>query len=196
MRKSGIKYKCCKFNSLGDPRFGDPLVQKFVNKLMHHGKKYVAYNIFYSTIEQLSDIVNNESIQIKFDIDDTIEHLYKNINNAYIDIEKIKDELSKNSVLKIFIIALRNVVPNYEIKRRRFGAQTVLVPVQIGADKGVRIAISSIISSARKGPHDKMVDNLRNEIFLAYNKEGLSYKKKEENEKLVDVNPYWSSLKV
>ncbi|MBN2615490.1 MAG: 30S ribosomal protein S7 [Bacteroidales bacterium] len=36
---------------LPDPKFNDVLVTKFVNNIMLHGKKSVAYNIFYQAME-------------------------------------------------------------------------------------------------------------------------------------------------
>lgn len=179
----------------GDIKFGDPLVQKFVNKLMHDGKKYVAYKIFYSVIDNLSEIVNNDSITINFDVDYVVSRLYANFDSDDIDIENIKKELSKNSGLQMFIIALLNVIPLYEIKRRRVGAQTLPIPSQIDLSKGTRIGMSWIISCARKGSYNEMVDKLTNEIFSAYKKEGLAYKKKEENEKFVSANSFFSTLK-
>jgi len=36
---------------LPDPKFGDVLVTKFVNNLMHNGKKNLAFKIFYDSLE-------------------------------------------------------------------------------------------------------------------------------------------------
>lgn len=47
MRKSKPKKRIL----LPDPKFGDKLVTQFVNNLMEHGKKQVAYNVFYDAIE-------------------------------------------------------------------------------------------------------------------------------------------------
>ena len=47
MRKSKPK----KRHLLPDPKFNDVLVTRFVNDLMHDGKKSTAYTIFYETLE-------------------------------------------------------------------------------------------------------------------------------------------------
>jgi small subunit ribosomal protein S7 len=39
---------------LPDPRFNDTLVTRFVNNLMLHGKKSIAYSIFYEAIDIVS----------------------------------------------------------------------------------------------------------------------------------------------
>lgn len=37
-----------------DPKYNDSMVAKFVNQLMHDGKKSVAYKVFYKTLDKLS----------------------------------------------------------------------------------------------------------------------------------------------
>ncbi|MGX7590197.1 30S ribosomal protein S7 [Candidatus Karelsulcia muelleri] len=39
-----------------DPKFQEPLVTRFVNHLMKHGKKKLAYRIFYNFIDELEKI--------------------------------------------------------------------------------------------------------------------------------------------
>ena len=45
---------------LPDPKFGDPLVTRFVNNLMTHGKKSVAYGVFYDAMDMVGQKVKNE----------------------------------------------------------------------------------------------------------------------------------------
>ena len=56
MRKARAK----KRPLLPDPKFGDQLVTRFVNNMMMHGKKNVAYQIFYDALEIISE-KNEES---------------------------------------------------------------------------------------------------------------------------------------
>lgn len=56
MRKARAK----KRPLLPDPRFGDQLVTRFVNNMMLHGKKNVAYQIFYDALDIISE-KNEES---------------------------------------------------------------------------------------------------------------------------------------
>ena len=46
---------------LPDPRFNDPYVTRFVNNLMLNGKKIVAYQIFYDSLDIISEKLKNES---------------------------------------------------------------------------------------------------------------------------------------
>lgn len=47
MRKGRVKQR----ELQPDPRFGDPMVTRFVNSLMYSGKKSVAYKIFYDAVD-------------------------------------------------------------------------------------------------------------------------------------------------
>ena len=47
MRKGRVKIK----DLQPDPRYGDPMVTRFVNSLMYSGKKSVAYKIFYDACD-------------------------------------------------------------------------------------------------------------------------------------------------
>ena len=56
MRKSKPKKRIL----LPDPKYNDPYVTRFVNNLMFSGKKIVAYNIFYDSLEIVADKLKNE----------------------------------------------------------------------------------------------------------------------------------------
>ena len=48
---------------LPDPIYGSRLVARFVNRLMHSGKKGVAEKILYSSLEQLAEKVGDEPLK-------------------------------------------------------------------------------------------------------------------------------------
>lgn len=50
-----------KHTILPDPKFKDVLVTKFVNNLMLHGKKSVAFTIFYDAIEIVQEKLSDEN---------------------------------------------------------------------------------------------------------------------------------------
>jgi small subunit ribosomal protein S7 len=57
MRKSKPKKRIL----LPDPKYNDPYVTRFVNNLMFNGKKIVAYQIFYDSLEIVADKLKNET---------------------------------------------------------------------------------------------------------------------------------------
>jgi small subunit ribosomal protein S7 len=60
MRKERAK----KRELLPDPRFNDQLVTRFVNNLMLHGKKSVAYQIFYEAIDIVSEKTQGNGLEL------------------------------------------------------------------------------------------------------------------------------------
>ena len=57
MRKSKPKKRIL----LPDPKYKDPYVTRFVNNLMFNGKKIVAYQIFYDSLDIVADKLKNET---------------------------------------------------------------------------------------------------------------------------------------
>ena len=47
-----------------DPRFNDELASRFVNSLIRRGKKTIAYNIFYDTVDRISDQTKDSGFEI------------------------------------------------------------------------------------------------------------------------------------
>lgn len=60
MRKSRAK----KRPILPDPKFNDELVTRFVNTLLKQGKKTTAFQIFYDTIDKISETTKEEGFPI------------------------------------------------------------------------------------------------------------------------------------
>ncbi|MBA2423062.1 MAG: 30S ribosomal protein S7 [Chitinophagales bacterium] len=60
MRKSRAK----KRPILPDPKFNDEMVTRFVNTLLKQGKKTTAFQIFYDTIDKISDTTKEEGFPI------------------------------------------------------------------------------------------------------------------------------------
>ncbi len=60
MRKGRAKKRIL----LNDPKYGDPLVTRFVNSLMISGNKNAAYKIFYGAIDKVADVTKEEGIEV------------------------------------------------------------------------------------------------------------------------------------
>jgi len=57
MRKSKPKKRIL----LPDPKYNDPYVTRFVNNLMFNGKKIVAYQIFYDSLDIVADKLKSDT---------------------------------------------------------------------------------------------------------------------------------------
>ncbi len=60
MRKTTPKKKVI----LPDPKYNDVLVTKFVNNLMYGGKKTTAYRIFYDAIDEVTNRMKEDGLEI------------------------------------------------------------------------------------------------------------------------------------
>jgi small subunit ribosomal protein S7 len=60
MRKSKAKLKLVE----PDPQFNDVIVSKFVNNIMLRGKKSIAYQIFYSAIDIVSERTKEDGLEV------------------------------------------------------------------------------------------------------------------------------------
>jgi small subunit ribosomal protein S7 len=47
-----------------DPRYGDPVVTRFVNSIMLDGKKSIAYEAFYQAMDKIKSSTNEEGYEI------------------------------------------------------------------------------------------------------------------------------------
>jgi len=47
-----------------DPRYGDPMVTRFVNSIMLDGKKSIAYESFYQAMDKIKSSTNEEGYEI------------------------------------------------------------------------------------------------------------------------------------
>jgi small subunit ribosomal protein S7 len=60
MRKSRAKKRIL----IPDPKFNDELVTRFVNTLLKQGKKTTAFQIFYDTIDKISETTKEEGFPV------------------------------------------------------------------------------------------------------------------------------------
>ena len=58
------KFTASKTHLRPDPRFGSKLVSKFVNCLMHDGKKSTAQRVFYGAMDQVAKKTNDDALKL------------------------------------------------------------------------------------------------------------------------------------
>ncbi|MCX5773350.1 MAG: 30S ribosomal protein S7 [Fusobacteria bacterium] len=51
-------------NVLPDPKFGEVVVAKFINKMMYDGKKSIAERIFYSALEKIEEKTGENGLEV------------------------------------------------------------------------------------------------------------------------------------
>jgi small subunit ribosomal protein S7 len=112
----------------------------------------------------------------------------------YESIKRVKESI-KADPMNILEKAISNATPIVELKSRRVGGATYQVPIEIKKERGISIALTFLIKSARKRPGKSMITKLGNEIIDAYNNTGNSVKKKEELHKMSETNKAFANFK-
>lgn len=112
----------------------------------------------------------------------------------YESMKKIK-EITNKEPIEVLEKAVVNITPIVELKSRRVGGATYQVPIEIKQERGLSLALSFLIKSARKRPGRNMIFKLGNELIDAYNNTGNSVKKKDELHKMAEANKAFSSFK-
>ena len=135
-----------------DPRFQSLLASKFINCLMHQGRKNAARGVFYDALESLAGKVPGQD------------------------------------PLEVFSTALNNVKPVVEVRSRRVGGATLQVPHEIKRDRQQALAIRWIIQAARKKKGKPMSRRLAEELFDAFNKQGVAFTTRENTHKMAEAN--------
>ena len=112
-----------------------------------------------------------------------------------LDIVESKKQDKEKSSLEIWKDGLSNVMPHVEVRSRRIGGATFQIPMQIGADRKISLAIKWLISFARKRNEKSMSQKLAAEILAAEKEEGAAVKKKVDTHKMAEANKAFSHFR-
>lgn len=104
------------------------------------------------------------------------------------------DADQKEAVNK-FEVAVKNIIPQVEVRSRRVGGANYQVPVPVKHDRGEALAIRWIIEAARKKSGKPMVDQLAQELKDALNETGEARRKKEIVLKMAEANRAFSHFR-
>ena len=98
------------------------------------------------------------------------------------------EERGEGTAIDAFEEAIRNVMPNIEVKPRRVGGATYQVPVEIRGDRRYSLAVRWLIGSARGRPGRSMRERLANELLEAASGQGGAVRRREEMHRMADAN--------
>ena len=98
------------------------------------------------------------------------------------------EERAKRSPLDIFEQALKNTMPTVEVKPRRVGGANYQVPVEVGVERRMTLAIRWLLAAARTRSGKSMADKLAGELMDAAQNQGAAIKKREETHKMAEAN--------
>ncbi len=142
-----------------DPRYQDKTLAKFINCIMHGGKKSVAQRVVYSALDE---------IQARLDKD--------------------KSESLPKSSIEIFHKALDNVRPAVEVRSRRVGGANYQVPMSVSSRRRQSLAFRWILQAARGEKGKPMARRLARELYDAACGEGKAISTRENTHRMAEAN--------
>ncbi|HJX13797.1 MAG TPA: 30S ribosomal protein S7 [Dehalococcoidales bacterium] len=84
--------------------------------------------------------------------------------------------------------AVRNATPLLQVKPRRVGGATYQVPVEVQPDRGLFLALTWLVSSARVRKGKAMMEKLADELTDAFQGQGTTVKKREDTHRMAEAN--------
>jgi small subunit ribosomal protein S7 len=108
-------------------------------------------------------------------------------NIVYGALEKLGQQVQKDPVAALEQ-AVRNATPLLQVKPRRVGGATYQVPVEVQPDRGLFLALTWLINSARSRKGKPMLDRLADELTEAYQGQGTTIKKREDTHRMAEAN--------
>ncbi len=105
----------------------------------------------------------------------------------YKALDQVEAKSGKKGI-EAFEQAVRNVMPQVEVKPRRVGGATYQVPMEIRTDRKMSLALRWLVSAARRRSGKTMIDRLAAELLDASNNTGSAVRQREEKHKQADAN--------
>jgi len=117
-------------------------------------------------------------------------------NIVYHVVNELKKQ--KQDPLRVLSQAIQHVSPNYEVKPRRLGGASYLVPTEVRKERRLFLALNWIIQAAKARPnkdYHTFADKLLTELLDASKNQGQAVNKRMQTEKLAEANKAFAHLK-
>jgi small subunit ribosomal protein S7 len=92
----------------------------------------------------------------------------------------------------VFTKAVENIKPRVEVRSKRVGGATYQVPKEVNKRRQQSLAIRWLIDAARTKRGKPMSKRLAEELFDAYNNQGVAVTKKDNVHKMAEANSAYS----
>ena len=148
-----------------DPHYHDRVLAKFVNCIMHGGKKAVAQRVVYDALDLM---------QARLDRD--------------------KEEDAPKTSLELFNKAIDNVKPQVEVRSKRVGGANYQVPMQVNARRRQSLAFRWIITACRSDSGKPMAQRLARELYDAGRGEGKAMNTRDQTHRMAEANKAFAHL--
>lgn len=100
----------------------------------------------------------------------------------------LEEKEPKKKPQEVLEFAIRNVMPNIEVRPKRVGGAIYQIPVEVHPSRQRTLAIRWIVQAARSRKGMPMAKRLASEVLDATNDLGSAYKKKENVKQMAKAN--------
>ena len=107
-------------------------------------------------------------------------------------------ETEKKDPLKVLAGAISNVAPSYEVKPKRLGGASYLVPIEVRRERRLFLALNWIVEAAATRSNKSFhtfSKKLYTELVEASENQGNAVTKRTQTEKLAEANKAFSHLR-
>jgi small subunit ribosomal protein S7 len=94
----------------------------------------------------------------------------------------------RKEAVRMFEDAVKNVMPQQEVRSRRIGGATYQVPIPLKHDRSEALAVRWIVQAARNKAGKPMVENLYDELKSAHDGIGDAIKKRDDTHRMAEAN--------
>ncbi len=102
-------------------------------------------------------------------------------------LDTIKEKINEDP-LEVLIRAVDNMKPRVEVKSRRVGGATYQVPVEVGRDRQLALALRWLVTSSASRRGMPMQRAVAMELMDAYNNQGGVVKKRDDTHRMAQAN--------
>jgi len=112
----------------------------------------------------------------------------------------VLDEIKKQGLDPIITLeeVIKNTAPNFEVKPRRLGGASYMVPIEVRKERKIFLSLNWIINAAKSRPNKQyktFTEKILAEILDAYKNVGQAVAKRQQTEKLAEANKAFAHLK-
>jgi small subunit ribosomal protein S7 len=108
----------------------------------------------------------------------------------------ILQEKTGKPAIETYDLALKNVGPLMEVRRRRVGGATYQVPMEVPANRRLTLTLRWILEAARVRAGKSFPEKLAGELMDAATNQGSAIRKREEAHKMAEANRAFSHYRV
>ncbi len=106
---------------------------------------------------------------------------------VYGALDEIEEKMEQDS-MEILVRAIDNIKPRVEVRSRRVGGATYQVPVEVGRNRQLALALRWLVGNANSKKGGTARSALAQEIISAYRNQGEAVKKRDDMHKMAQAN--------